>query len=51
MIIRVKFSPRDTRFRLIPKRLGNGMNFRYYIYVYSFLSCRWYVKKKIKKKK
>lgn len=46
MITRVRFSPRDTRFRLIPKILEIGMNCRYYYYVYSFLSCRWYIKRK-----
>lgn len=45
-LIRVTFSPKNTRFRLIPKKIGIGMNCRYYYYTYSFFCCRWHFKEK-----
>lgn len=48
-IINVSFMPSTTRFRIIPKLLSTGFNCRYWFYEYSFLSCRWLVKKRLPK--
>lgn len=48
-IVSVRFKPSITRFRIIPKLLTTGFNCRYCFYEYSFLSCRWLIKKKLPK--
>lgn len=47
-IVRVRFNPSSTRFRIIPKWLCSMHNYTYHYDEYSFLSCRWIIKKRRK---
>lgn len=40
-LIKVRFSPKDTRFRIKPKLLNYGYGHGFYYPLYSFLGCRW----------
>ena len=45
-IISIKFSPEDTRFRLLPRFLSCGFSFTHTFYQYSWLYFRIVIKKK-----
>lgn len=44
-ILKIRFSPKDTRFRLIPKKLNIGYNFNFRFYEYSFMCFRIFLRK------
>lgn len=47
-MIRIRYSPKNTRFRIVPKKLSTLLGTKFCIFEYSWLRFRIYIKVKCK---